>query len=149
MTDAAQSSFLYVTYIRTTPERLWTALTEPDFVRRYWFGMTIECDWTIGAPWRLRYADGRLADSGEVVHADPPRRLELRWRNEWRPELAAEGYSRCTFAIEPGDGVVKLTILHEMDRAGSGLIKAVSGGWPRILANLKTLLETDSLLFAA
>ena len=145
----AESRFLYVTYIRTTPEQLWTALTDPAFIRRYWFDMTVECDWRPGSPWRLRYKDGREADSGEVIEAEKPRRLVLRWRNVWRPDLAAEGDSRCTFEIEPADGVVKLTILHEMDREGSGLIKAVSGGWPRILANLKTLLETDALLFAA
>jgi uncharacterized protein YndB with AHSA1/START domain len=140
---------LYVTYIRTTPGRLWAALTDPEFMRRYWFGMAVECDWQVGSPWRLVRPNGQIADSGEVLEAEEPRRLVLRWRNEWRPELTAEGYSSCAFEIEPADGVVKLTVHHSIDREASELINAVSGGWPRILSNLKTLLETDELLFAA
>jgi uncharacterized protein YndB with AHSA1/START domain len=149
MTDATRSDFLYVTYIRTTPERLWAALTDPEMIRKYWFNMTVDCDWKVGAPWQLRFEDGRLADAGEVLETDPPRRLVLRWHNEWKPEFKAEGDSRCTFEIEPADGVVKLTVHHEIDRGGSVLIGAVSGGWPRILSNLKTLIETERLLFAA
>ena len=148
MADPNRSAFLYVTYIRTTPEQLWAALTDPETIRKYWFEMTVECDWQTGAPWRLLFEDGRLADAGEVLEVDPPRRLVLRWRNEWKPELKAEGDGRCTFEIEPADGVVKLTVHHEMERADSGLIGAVSGGWPRILSNLKTLIETERLLFA-
>ena len=149
MTDANRSDFLYVTYIRTTPEQLWAALTDPATIRRYWFDMTVDCDWKVGSPWSLRYNDGRLADSGEVLEAEPPRRLVLRWRNEWKPEFKAEGYSRCEFALQPADGAVKLVIHHKIDRPDSGLIGAVSSGWPRILSNLKTLLETEELLFAA
>lgn len=144
MTDAA-STFIYVTYIRTTPERLWEALTTPDFARQYWFGTHPESDWQPGSPWRLVYPDGRVTDTGEVVEFDPPRRLVLKWRNEFRPELKAEGFSLCAMALEPMGDAVKLTVSHGIDRPGSKFIEAVSGGWPRILSNLKSLLETGEI----
>ena len=145
MTSVANSTFVYVTFIRTTPEHLWSALTNAAFVKRYWFGMHVETDWKAGSPWRLLFADGRLADAGEIVEADPPRRIVIKWRNEWKTEMKAEGYSRCTMELEPADGAVKLTITHGMDRVGSKFIEAVSGGWPRILSNLKSLLETGEI----
>jgi uncharacterized protein YndB with AHSA1/START domain len=142
----AKSTFVYVTFIATTPEKLWSALTEPEFTRQYWFGMHQESDWKAGSSWRLVFADGRVADAGEVIEADPPRRLVLKWRNEFRPEIAAEGYSRCTMELEPVAGAVKLTITHTVDRDASKLIEAVSGGWPQILSNLKSLLETGKAI---
>jgi uncharacterized protein YndB with AHSA1/START domain len=142
----AKSTFVYVTVIATTPEKLWSALTEPEFTRQYWFGMHQESDWKPGSSWRLVFTDGRIADSGEVIEADPPRRLVLKWRNEFRPEIAAEGYSRCTMELEPVAGAVKLTITHTVDRDASKLIEAVSGGWPQILSNLKSLLETGKAI---
>jgi uncharacterized protein YndB with AHSA1/START domain len=141
----AASTFIYVTYISTTPERLWSALTSQDFMKQYWFGMHVETEWTPGSPWRLMFLDGRVADAGEIVEADPPRRLVLTWRNLWRPELTAEGVARCTMELEPTDGTVKLTVTHAIERAGSKLIEAVSGGWPKILSNLKSLLETGDI----
>ncbi|HUN53306.1 MAG TPA: SRPBCC family protein [Candidatus Sulfotelmatobacter sp.] len=138
----ANSRFLYVTYIRTTPEKLWQALTTPEFNRAYWFGTWQDSTWQAGASWKLLFSDGRLGDSGEVLEADRPRRLVLKWRNEFRPELHAEGYSRCTFEIEAAGEVVKLTVTHEIDRPQSAFIEAVSGGWPKILSSLKSLLET-------
>ena len=146
MTNPATSTFVYVTFIRTTPERLWSALTDPQFTRQYWFGVHADTDWKAGSPWQLVFADGRVADTGEIVEADPPRRLVIKWRNEFRPELKAEGYSRCTMDLEPVGGVVKQTITHVMDQPESKLIEAVSGGWPHILSNLKTLLETGEVL---
>jgi uncharacterized protein YndB with AHSA1/START domain len=143
---AGDSTFVYVTFIRATPQALWAALTSREFTERYWFGMHHECDWKTGSPWSLRFADGRIADSGEVVESDPPRRLVLRWRNMFLPELHAEGDSFCTIEIEPVEHAVKLTVTHRMARAGSKFIEKVSGGWPRILSNLKTLLETGEVL---
>ena len=140
------SEFIYVTYIRTTPEKLWSALTNAEFMKQYWFGMHCECDWQTGSSWKLVYADGRIADAGEVVEADPPKHLVLKWRNEWNPEMKAEGYSRCTIELEPVSGAMKLTITHEMDQPKSKFIEAVSGGWPRILSNLKSLLETGEIV---
>jgi uncharacterized protein YndB with AHSA1/START domain len=114
-------------------------------MKQYWFGMHCECDWKVGSEWKLVFADGRIADAGEVVEVDPPKRLVLKWRNEWNPEMKAEGYSRCTFVLEPMTGAVKLTVTHAMDRTQSKFIGAVSGGWPKILSNLKSLLETGAV----
>jgi uncharacterized protein YndB with AHSA1/START domain len=147
MADAERSRYVYVTFIRATPQTLWTALTSEAFTRQYWFGMHQECDWTAGSPWRLVFADGRVADTGEILESDPPRRLVISWRNEFRPELKAEGFARCEMDLEEVDGAVKLTITHTMDRPRSKLIEAVSGGWPRILSNLKSLIETGEPVF--
>jgi uncharacterized protein YndB with AHSA1/START domain len=141
-----KSSFVYVTFIRTTPEKLWAALTTPEFIKQYWFGMNFESDWKAGSPWKLIFPDGRVADTGEILEFDPPRRLVLKWRNEFRPELSAEGYALCSMELEPQGSAVKLTIRHTIERAYSKLIEAVSGGWPRILSNLKSLLETGEIL---
>jgi uncharacterized protein YndB with AHSA1/START domain len=105
-----------------------------------------ESDWTPGSSWRLLFSDGRVADTGEILEADPPRRLVLRWRNEFRPEIKAEGPARCTYEIEPVEGAVKLTITHAMDRPNTKFIEAVSGGWPLVLSNLKSLLETGQIV---
>jgi uncharacterized protein YndB with AHSA1/START domain len=145
MSASNRSSFVYVTFIRTTPEKLWEALTDAQFVRQYWFGVTVECAWKKGSPWKLSYPDGRITDTGEILEIDPPRRLVIRWQNEGKPELKAEGPSRCTFTLEPAGRAVKLTITHEIDRPESSLITAVSGGWPLVLSNLKSLLETGEV----
>ena len=142
----ARSTFVYVTYIRTTPERLWSALTTPEFMRQYWFDCSIATDWKRGSAWKLQFKDGRVADSGTIVEIDPPKRLVLEWRNEWSPELNAEGNARCTMELEPGDGAVKLTVTHAMARPQSKLIDAVGGGWPKILSNLKSLLEIGEVV---
>jgi uncharacterized protein YndB with AHSA1/START domain len=116
--------------------------------------MTAECDWKPGSPWRLKFEDGRTADTGEVLEAVAPKRLVLKWRNEFKPELKAEGYSRCTMEIEMADyypdfggKAVKLTITHELEGEGTKFIEAVSGGWPKVLSNLKSLLETGAIAF--
>jgi uncharacterized protein YndB with AHSA1/START domain len=142
MSDTAQSSFVYVTYIRTSPEKLWAALTKPEFARQYWFGMHMASDWSPGATWKLLFTDGRVADTGEVLEVDPPRRLVVNWHNEFRPELKAEGPALCTFELEPKGEIVKLTITHSSVKPNSKVIVAVSGGWPKILSNLKSFLET-------
>ena len=90
--------------------------------------------------------DGRVGDSGEVLEIEPERRLVLSWRNEFKPEMRAEGYSRLTYEIENQVESVKLTLIHKIDRPDSKLIQAVSGGWPWILASLKSLLETGESL---
>ena len=138
--------FVYVTYIRTTPETLWDHLTKPEFIRVYWFGVSAESDWKQGSSWKLILPDGRIADTGEILEVDRPRRLVIKWRNEFKPELKAEGYSRATFVLEPADDVVKLTVTHEIDRTGSKFIEAVSGGWPSVLSSLKSLIETGQAL---
>jgi len=144
-----KSSFVYATYIRTTPDELWAALTTSDFMKKFWFGMTFETDWKVGSPWRLVFPDGRVADEGEVAEFAPPRRIALRWRHKWRPELAAEGEAGCVIELEPQDGAMKLTISHTIERPDSKLIEAVSEGWPRILSNLKSLVETGRTVLSA
>jgi uncharacterized protein YndB with AHSA1/START domain len=140
----ARSTFVYVTYIRTTPARLWSALTDAEFMTQYWFGMQCDSRWSPGSPWRLVSPDGEVLDAGEFVEADPPRRLVIRWRHQNKAELKAEGDSLCTMELEPNGPAVKLSITHTIERDASKLITAVSGGWPKILANLKSLLETGS-----
>ena len=142
----ARSTFVYVSYIRTTPEKLWSALTDPEFMKQYWFGTHCESKWKAGSPWKMVHADGRITDSGEIVEAQPPRRLVIRWKHENNPELKAEGDSLCTMELEPSGPAVKLSITHTIERERSKLIEAVSGGWPKILSNLKSLLETGSLV---
>ena len=144
-----ESRFVYVTYIRTTPARLWMALTTPEFMQQYWLGAYAQAEWKAGGAWKLVFPDGRLADSGEIVEFEPEKRLRIRWRNEWKPELKAEGWSLCTMEIEPlAGGNVKLSVTHSIEREGAKFIEAVSGGWPQILSNLKSLLETGRIAVA-
>ncbi len=138
--------FVYVTYIRATAEQLWTALTDPDFTARYWFGVRLESTWKEGAGWKMAYRDGRVTDLGEVLEVEKPHRLVLSWRHQWREDLKAEGEVRATFTLEPAGEMVKLTVVHESPRAPSKVIEAVSGGWPQILSSLKSLLETGAAL---
>jgi uncharacterized protein YndB with AHSA1/START domain len=140
--------FVYVTYIRTAPQKLWDALIKPEFTRQYWSETWQDSAWTPGASWKLMTPDGRVADSGEVLEIDPPRRLVVSWKNHLFPDLEAEGHSRAAFDLEPTGDTVKLTLTHEFKTADSGLFKGVSGGWPAILASLKSLLETGESLEA-
>jgi uncharacterized protein YndB with AHSA1/START domain len=142
----AESRFVYVTYIRTTPAKLWQALIDPEFTRRYWVETWQESEWKPGASWRLMIPDGRVGDSGEILEIEPERRLVLTWRNEFKPELHAEGYSRMTCELEQQGDSVKLTLIHEIEKPDSKLIEAVSNGWPHLLASLKSLLETGEPL---
>ena len=77
----AKSTFVYVTYIRTTPEKLWSALTDNEFIRQYWFGMRCESEWKTGSPWKLVSIAGETFDAGQIVEADPPHRLVIRWHD--------------------------------------------------------------------
>jgi uncharacterized protein YndB with AHSA1/START domain len=142
----AESRFVYVIYIRTTPEKLWKALLDPEFTRQYWVETWQESEWKPGSSWRLMIPDGRVGDAGEILEIEPERRLVIKWRNEFKPELRSEGYSRMTCQLEPQSDSVKLTIIHEMDKPDSKLIEGVSNGWPMLLSSLKSLLETGESL---
>jgi uncharacterized protein YndB with AHSA1/START domain len=142
----ASSRFVYVTYIRTTPEKLWHALIDPEFTRQYWCETYQESEWKPGASWRIMAPGGRIADSGEILEFDPQRKLVLTWQNQLFPEVQAEGHSRLTYEMEKVGESVKLTLIHEIDKPDSKLIESVSGGWPHILASLKSLLETGEPL---
>ncbi len=159
MNTGNRSRFSYVIFIRATPEKLWAALTDPQAIRQYWFGMSADCAWKQGAPWKMSFPDGRVADTGEILEIDPPRRMVIRWQHEWKPEIKAEGPSRCTLELqamgelealgapEPRGAAVKLTVTHEIDRPEAQFIAAVAEGWPRVLSNLKSLLETGAPVF--
>jgi uncharacterized protein YndB with AHSA1/START domain/DNA-binding transcriptional ArsR family regulator len=148
--------FVYVTYIRTTPERLWQALTDPDFTTRYW-GRTYDTDWEKGSGYGMTQHGVRVDDPQQVIlEADPPRRLSYTWHGispqlaravGWSDEFivvaSAEPRSKVTFEIDPeDDGTVRLTVIHDGFEEGSPMFESISGGWPRVLANLKSLLET-------
>jgi len=143
---ATTEKYVYVTYIRTTPQKLWDALTQKEFQKKYWFDMYQDCDWKAGAKWSMHRANGDVTDAGEIVEVEAPRRAVIRWRNEFRPELTAEGYATCTYEIAQEGELCKLTVLHEIAATHSKFIEAVSGGWPKILSSLKTLLETGAAL---
>jgi len=158
-TPMDKPTFVYTTYINTTPERLWRALTDPAFTGRYW-GATFSTDWQKGSPmtWDML---GLHFESPEqvVLESDPPRRLSYSWHT-FTPELAeslslgeevaaglaAESRSRVTFDIEPLGDVCKLTVVHDGFDEGSTAASMVSLGWPRILSDLKTLLETGETM---
>ncbi|HTT00602.1 MAG TPA: SRPBCC family protein [Steroidobacteraceae bacterium] len=142
----ARATFVYVTYIRTTPQKLWSALTDVETMKQYWFGTRCESQWTAGSSWKMVSSDGQIFDDGEILEAEPPRRLVIRWQHQNRPELKEEGESRCTIELEPSGAAVKLSITHTIERDPSKFIAAVSGGWPKILSNLKSLLETGAVV---
>jgi uncharacterized protein YndB with AHSA1/START domain len=140
--------FHYVTYIRTTAEKLWQALLEPEFTKQYWCGTWQECDWKVGSKWTVYAPDGRIADNGEVVEIVPNKKLVLTWQNHLKKEMEAEGHSRLTYELEQQGDMVRLTLTHTIEKTGSLLIGAVSQGWPAILSSLKSMLETGESLVA-
>src|SRR5579872_302104 len=115
MTEGS-SRFVYVTYIRTTPERLWSALTSAEFAEQYWRGARPEAEWKRGGAWKLVFPNAQVCDVGEIVEFEPAKRLGIRWRNEWKPEFKAEGWSLCTMEIEREGDAVKLTVTHSIER---------------------------------
>ena len=147
--------FVYTTYIRTTPERLWQALTEPAFTTRYW-GVTFESDWQAGSPMVWTEGDHREADPEQVVLvSEPYRRLSYTWHTftpEWATAagvgedvlatIQQERRSKVTFDIEPLGQMVKLTVVHDGFEPGSTVLEMIGEGWPRLLSDLKSLLET-------
>lgn len=139
------STFIYAIYIRSTPEKVWNALTTPVQWDQCWMGTHLESDWKVGSPWRAVSPAGAVYDSGAVLESLPAERLTLRWRNEWQPEFAAEGDSLCNYEIAAMGDTVRFTITHSMERPDSKLIASVSGAWPLVGSNLKSLLETGDV----
>ncbi len=152
-------AFVYTTYIETTPERLWQALTDPAFTRRYW-GTAFETDWRVGSAMTWTYAGVTVADPAQVVlESEPYRRLAYTWltitpefaqiagfSDEDFARAANERRSQVTFELEPVGQSVKLTVIHDGFDPGSLMLANVSGGWPTVLSSLKTLLETGEAL---
>jgi uncharacterized protein YndB with AHSA1/START domain len=151
--------FVYKTYINTTPERLWQALTEPAFTRRYW-GVEFESDWRPGSNMTWTESGLTTSDPAQVVlESEPYRRLSYSWHtltpefakahdlsDEVFDKIAGERRSKVTFDIEPQGQLVKLTVIHDDFDAGSAMVEMVSEGWPALLSSLKTLLETGDAL---
>jgi uncharacterized protein YndB with AHSA1/START domain len=137
----SKPEFVYVTYIETTPEKLWEALTNSEFSKRYWFGTEVRSDWQVGSPFAL-VMDGKTSDTGEILAADPPRRLSYTFKHELFEEMRNEPATKVVFTIQPHGKIVKLTVTHEGFAEGSKLLGAISNGWPAILSSLKSLLET-------
>jgi uncharacterized protein YndB with AHSA1/START domain len=147
-------SFVYVTYIATTPEKVWQALVDTDVTRQYWIGSTSHCarvnvsDWQPGSTWKHQRDDGSgVVDIvGKVLESAPPSRLVLTWA---RPQDADDigKHSRVSFIIEPHiDGLVRLTVAHADLERDPQMLDGISSGWPMVLSNLKTLLETGHVL---
>ncbi|TCP56342.1 ArsR family transcriptional regulator [Tamaricihabitans halophyticus] len=155
----AEQAFVYTTFIKTTPEKLWQALTDPAFTSQYW-GVTFETDWQPGSPMVWNENGSRIVDPGQtVLTAEPYRKLAYTWHvptEEWgvavgideslRSKLATERRSKVTFTLEPFGETVKLTVVHDDFPPESTMREMVSGGWPHLLSDLKTLLETGETL---
>ena len=137
--------FVYVTYIETTPEQLWDALTSSEFSRRYWFGTELRSDFKVGSRLAL-VMNGETTDTGEILKADPPRRLSYTFKHEVDEAMRKEPATKVTFRLEAFGNLVKLTVTHEGFVEGSQLLGAISRGWPAILSGLKSLLETGKVL---
>lgn len=140
------SDFVYVTYIKATPQKVWDAITTPEFTRQYW-GKAIASDWKPGSKWDMVNIDGSetIAMTGEVLESHPPSRLVISWvKPENRADKAET--SRVTFEIEMQGDMVRLNVIHDQLRPGSAMEQGITDGWPRVLSGLKTLLETGKAL---
>jgi len=134
--------FIYTTYIKTTPEKLWQALTNPEFTRRYWNGDNVS-DWKAGSNWQhLDSDDHEVLVTGKVLESEAPRRLVLTWAHA----STLDDECQVTFEIEAMGDMVQLTVIHDHFKAGSPMQGLVSKGWPRVLSSLKTMLETGTPL---
>jgi uncharacterized protein YndB with AHSA1/START domain len=152
-------SFVYTTYIHTTPEQLWRALTDPAFTLRYW-GAALESDWQAGSTHRWHQNGATIVDPDQIVlESDPYRRLSYTWHtftpewaeatgfsDEFRAKAAAERRSKVSFDLETIGETVKLTVVHDGFETGSTVLEGIGIGWPRILSELKTLLEAGETL---
>jgi uncharacterized protein YndB with AHSA1/START domain len=170
-TREASSTQVYRVYIKATPERVWDAITKPEWTDRFGYGGKTDYDLRPGAAYQTHPSDAMIKAGaemgipvpdtivdGEVIEADPPRRLVLTWRMlmDTTGALAAEGFSRLTYEIEAAAGATRLTVVHELPGpllaamvAGENESSGAGGGWPWVLSDLKSLLETGSTLAGA
>jgi uncharacterized protein YndB with AHSA1/START domain len=137
--------FIYISYIETTPEKLWEALTSSEFTRLYWWDTSVVSDWTVGSPFSL-VLNGKTTDVGEILEADRPRRLSYTFHHILSEAARKERPSRVTFVLEQYGKLVKLTLTHEDFAEDSVIIDGISKGWPAIMSSLKSLLESGSAL---
>jgi DNA-binding transcriptional ArsR family regulator/uncharacterized protein YndB with AHSA1/START domain len=153
----SKPTFVYTTYIDTTPEELWSALTQPEFTSKYW-GTRFDTDWKVGSEMTWHYGDVTIADPEQIVlESDPFTRLSYTWQSitpemadavgwadDYRDRLAAERKSKVAFEIEQSGALVKLIVIHDDFDEGSEMLGSISGGWPMVISSLKTLLETGT-----
>jgi uncharacterized protein YndB with AHSA1/START domain len=147
-TMTAQSTQVYSIFVRATPEKIWDAITKPEFTTKYFYCSAIESAYEVGAPYIGWSGDRsqKLVD-GEIVEVDRPRRLVTTWRALYDPETASEPFSRVTWEIEQaGEGVTKLTVVHDELESSPKTAESVAGGWSYVLSGLKTFVETGSPL---
>jgi uncharacterized protein YndB with AHSA1/START domain len=140
----SKPEFVYTTYIETTIEKLWHALTDGDFHERYWFGHRAVSDWKVGSPYTFS-KQGASSVEGKVLISEPPKKLAYSW-NPCAADAKLEGTSRVTFDLEPRGKVVKLTVTHDELHEDGKTLRDISGGWPMVIASLKSLLETGRAL---
>ncbi|RTL51711.1 MAG: ATPase [Bradyrhizobiaceae bacterium] len=141
----SKPEFVYVTYIKTTPEKLWHALTDKAFTEKYWFCCSLDSDWKVGSK-MLMTRGGELMNDCVVLESDPPRRMVYSWLTVFDEEMKKEKPSRVTYEIEPAYDGVKLTVLHEGFALDSKTLPSISTGWPLVLSSLKSILETGKPL---
>lgn len=137
---------VYATYIKTTPERLWQALTDGTMTKKYYFSGTVTSDWKNGSPYRFIGPKGELQIEGKVVESNPPRKLVTTFSAVWDEDVKKDKASMVTFEIEPMGEVCKLTVVHSGFEGETATYHQVVGGWPLIAAGLKSLLETGEAL---
>jgi uncharacterized protein YndB with AHSA1/START domain len=149
-TMTAQATQVYSLIIRATPEQVWDAITKPEFTTQYFFGSIIESTFEPGARYCGWSGDrSELFVDGEVIESTPPSRLVTTWRAMWQPDLSVEPASRVTWEIEPaGDGVSKLTVIHDHLEQAPQTALSVANGWTLVVSGLKTVLETGEPLIA-
>lgn len=134
----SKPKFVYVTYINTTPEKLWSALTSGEFTEKYWFGSRIQSEWKVGSPFKILTGVAGKDWQGEVLQCEPPRLLSY----AFRVSGGSEHLTRVAFQLEQQGPVVKLTLTHdELDEKDEKFYAGISQGWPAVLSNLKSLLE--------
>ena len=138
-------AFNYISYIETTAEKLWDALTNSEFTTRYWWNTSVISDWKVGSPVSL-VINGLTTDVGKILKADRPRRLSYSFHHILNERALKERPSRVTFVLEPKGELVKLTLTHEGFADDSVVVDGISKGWPAILSSLKSLLETGKPL---
>ena len=146
MESQAKPSHVFVVYIKTTPERVWEAITTSDYTLQYYYASTVESDWQVGSDY-VYAIQGHDAIVGQVLEADPPSRLVCSFDAKWDEQVAPDPPSRIIWEIEPaGDGVCKLTVVHDGFDGETATLQQAIGGMPYILSGLKTLLETGKPL---
>jgi uncharacterized protein YndB with AHSA1/START domain len=142
----SKPSFVYVTYIKSTADKVWRALTDGDITHQYWMGRRNSSDWKVGSEWKHQDSkDPSLVDIvGKVIENDRPNRLVVSWASP--KDTRPEAYSRVTYEIKQSGPLVKLTVTHDQLEEGSGMAAGISKGWPMVLSSLKTFLETGEAI---